>query len=98
MPSPFPGMNPYLEQEDAWHKFHEQFCIHCMELLVPQVRPNYIVELGEYVFVQELPDERRSIAWTLQICRWSSADENRLDPRPLHRLLTAPAARAFRGG
>jgi hypothetical protein len=19
MPSPFPGMNPYLEQEDAWH-------------------------------------------------------------------------------
>ncbi|HEX4795302.1 MAG TPA: DUF4058 family protein [Humisphaera sp.] len=62
MPSPFPGMNPYLEQEDAWHKFHEQFCIHCMELLVPQVRPNYIVELDEHVFVQELPaDERRLI-------------------------------------
>ena len=25
MPSPFPGMNPYLEQEDAWHDFHESF-------------------------------------------------------------------------
>ncbi len=22
MPSPFPGMNPYLEQDDAWHDFH----------------------------------------------------------------------------
>ncbi|MGO9464835.1 MAG: DUF4058 family protein [Isosphaeraceae bacterium] len=21
MPSPFPGMNPYLEQDDAWHDF-----------------------------------------------------------------------------
>ena len=25
MPSPFPGMNPYLEHEDAWHNFHVQF-------------------------------------------------------------------------
>ena len=25
MPSPFPGMNPYLEQDDAWHDFHERF-------------------------------------------------------------------------
>ena len=25
MPSPFPGMNPYLEQEDAWRDFHEAF-------------------------------------------------------------------------
>ncbi len=27
MPSPFPGMNPYLEQEDAWHDFHEHYCV-----------------------------------------------------------------------
>jgi hypothetical protein len=24
MPSPFPGMNPYLETDDAWHDFHEK--------------------------------------------------------------------------
>ena len=23
MPSPFPGMNPYLEQDDVWHDFHK---------------------------------------------------------------------------
>jgi len=22
MPCPSPGMNPYLEQDDAWHSFH----------------------------------------------------------------------------
>ena len=25
MPAPFPGMDPYLEQDDAWHDFHEKF-------------------------------------------------------------------------
>ena len=25
MPSPFPGMNPYLEQPDVWHDFHQGF-------------------------------------------------------------------------
>jgi Protein of unknown function (DUF4058) len=24
MPSPFPGMNPYLEQEDHWQDFHRK--------------------------------------------------------------------------
>jgi hypothetical protein len=23
MPSPFPGMNPYLEQADVWDDFHQ---------------------------------------------------------------------------
>ena len=26
MPSPFPGMNPYLEHPSVWHDFHEAFC------------------------------------------------------------------------
>ena len=25
MPSPFPGMNPWLEQVDVWHDFHQRF-------------------------------------------------------------------------
>ncbi len=25
MPSPFPGMDPYLEQEIIWHDFHQRF-------------------------------------------------------------------------
>jgi hypothetical protein len=43
MPSPFPGMNPYLEHADVWHDFHEKFVPAVSDALVPQVRPNFIV-------------------------------------------------------
>src|SRR4051794_30531624 len=60
MPSPFPGMNPYLEQDDVWHDFHEKFLPALAEQLVPQVRPHYIVKLDEHVYVHELPEEDSS--------------------------------------
>lgn len=60
MPSPFPGMNPYFEQDDAWHKFHEQFCIHCMETLVAQIGDAYVVNVDEHIYIHEIPgDDRR---------------------------------------
>src|SRR5262249_52437060 len=59
MASPFPGMNPYLEQEDVWHDFHERFIPHVADLLVPQVRPGYIVKLDEHVYIHELSGEER---------------------------------------
>ena len=33
MPSPFPGMNPYLEQEDVWEDFHASLILVLRELL-----------------------------------------------------------------
>jgi len=59
MPSPFPGMNPFLEQDDVWHDFHERFCPLAAELLTAQVRPHFIVKIDEHVFVHELPDAAR---------------------------------------
>ncbi len=53
MPSPFPGMNPYLEQDDAWHNFHQQFIPLVGQMIVPQVRPSYIVKVEEHVFIHE---------------------------------------------
>ena len=44
MPSPFPGMNPYLERPALWPDFHGDFIIRLREALVPQVRPRYIVQ------------------------------------------------------
>ena len=57
MPSPFPGMNPYLEQDDAWHDFHEKLIPAIAEALVAQVRPHYIVKIDEHVYVHEQPPE-----------------------------------------
>ena len=59
MPSPFPGMNPYLENSDVFHDFHERFCPLCAEFLTALVRPKYIVKLDEHVFIHELPAAQR---------------------------------------
>jgi hypothetical protein len=59
MPSPFPGMNPYLEQNTVWNNFQQQFCPLCVEMLVPQVRPHFIVMMDEHVYIHELSAEER---------------------------------------
>lgn len=59
MPSPFPGMNPYLERDIAWHDFHERFLILGAGIIGAQVRPNYVVRVDDHIFVHELPDEPR---------------------------------------
>ncbi len=55
MPSPFPGMNPYLEQELVWHDFHESFMPLARDCLSAQVDPNYVVKIDEHVYIHELP-------------------------------------------
>jgi hypothetical protein len=52
-------MNPFLEQDDAWHDFHEKIIPAIAERLVVQVRPAYIVKIDEHVYVYELPPEPR---------------------------------------
>jgi hypothetical protein len=60
MPSPFPGMNPYLEHEDAWHNFHVLFPTVGMQQLERHIGPNYFVKADENVYIHELSgDERR---------------------------------------
>ena len=61
MPSPFPGMNPYLEQTDAFHDFHERLCPALAEALTPYVVPKYIVKLDQHVYIHELPAEQRRL-------------------------------------
>src|SRR5438270_10953148 len=61
MPSPFPGMNPYLEHEDAWHDFHERFIPAAAEEIGRQVRPAYIVKIDQNVYVHELPEGDRRL-------------------------------------
>jgi hypothetical protein len=52
-------MNPYLEQEDAWHDFHERFCPLVAEILTAQVRPDYIVKIDEHTYTHDLPEGQR---------------------------------------
>jgi hypothetical protein len=43
MASPFPGMNPYLEQDDVWDDFHGAFTVTARGALVEQLPANYTV-------------------------------------------------------
>ena len=62
MPSPFPGMNPYIEQDAFWQDFHLEFLPAIRGRLVAQVRPKYIVMLDEHIYVQEhAPEPRRLV-------------------------------------
>lgn len=43
-PSPFPGMDPYLEDQQ-WEDFHTTFNTVIRETLTPSVKPRYIVRV-----------------------------------------------------
>lgn len=45
MPSPFPGMDPYLEHPDLWPGLHLFLIVRIADLLSPQLRPKYFVSL-----------------------------------------------------
>ncbi len=47
MPSPFPGMDPYLEARDLWPDVHASMITYIREALQPQLRPKYIARIGE---------------------------------------------------
>lgn len=61
MPSPFPGMNPYLEQDDVWHDFHQRFATVVAEMIGAQVAARYIVKLDEHAYIHELAAEQRQV-------------------------------------
>jgi hypothetical protein len=54
MPSPFPGMNPYLEQADVWQDFHQRFISLLRQLLAEQVCPKYLVKIAEQIFIHRV--------------------------------------------
>lgn len=58
MPSPFPGMDPWFEQDGLWPDFHTKFLTAVNERLVGQVRPRYIVLLKQRIDVHELSGPR----------------------------------------
>ena len=57
MPSPFPGMDPYLEGE-MWTTFHHQFAAQIARALIPQLVPRYYAYTEKYenaVDPEEIP-------------------------------------------
>ncbi len=57
MPSPFPGMDPYIERQ-AWEDFHHRLMVVMSEPLTEHLRPRYVVKVEERVYVEHALGER----------------------------------------
>ena len=57
MPSPFPGMNPYLEHPAIWPDVHLSLIYLFREILAPQVSPHYVVRAEAQLYIHELPHD-----------------------------------------
>jgi len=45
MASPFPGMDPYLEQSAFWSSFHTRLMVKMAEAIMPLIEPKYYIEV-----------------------------------------------------
>ena len=57
MPSPFPGMNPFLEHPDVWGTFHTRMLAAMADRLSAQVRPDYLVHMEAHLWIHERADD-----------------------------------------
>lgn len=66
MPSPFPGMDPYLEDKgELFHDFHQSAIFVIRELLAARLPPPYEAHLQTSLYIHELPAaERRLVGRT----------------------------------
>lgn len=61
MPSPFPGMDPYLEDPSLWPDVHHELISVARELLLAQLRPKYFVQIDERLYLANDNDEARGV-------------------------------------
>jgi len=52
MPSPFPGMDPFLERPTIFPDFHDRFVSYVSEILQPDMPPPYYAALGRRAWVE----------------------------------------------
>jgi hypothetical protein len=61
MPSPFPGMDPYLEDPGLWPDVHLNLISEIQATLTRQLRPKYSVRVEERVYISDENDPGRKV-------------------------------------
>ncbi len=54
MPSPFPGMDPFLEQPNIWPDVHQRLIVAMSDQLQAQIKPRYIAQITPYVALEQI--------------------------------------------
>lgn len=61
MPSPFPGMDPYLEDPGLWPDVHLELISEIRAILTGRLRPKYYVRVEERVYISDESDPGRRV-------------------------------------
>ena len=61
MPSPFPGMDPYLEGRSRWPDLHSRIINIASDQLIAKLRPKYLARIEERVYISDEMDSDRSV-------------------------------------
>jgi Protein of unknown function (DUF4058) len=56
MSSPFPGMNPYLENPDLWSEVHSRLIVAIADAIAPNLHPQYYVAIEKRTYLSEIED------------------------------------------
>ena len=56
MPSPFPGMDPYLENPGTWPEVHKRLIVEIADSLNPLLLPKYYAAIDERTYM-DMPEE-----------------------------------------
>ncbi|MFQ4140491.1 DUF4058 family protein [Nodosilinea sp. PGN35] len=57
MASPFPGMDPYLEQATFWSEFHSRLIVAIADALAPSLLPQYYVAVETRTYIDGTTEE-----------------------------------------
>ena len=83
MPSPFPGMDPFIENQ-RWKSFHSCFIADLGATLTAMVRPRYVVDIEENVY---LGDNQLDLLASLKSKNEMIADIVMLLQSPINRVI-----------
>jgi len=61
MPSPFPGMDPYLENPTRWPGVHHRLISEIQTALNAQLRPKYYATVEERIYISDETDPGREV-------------------------------------
>ncbi len=63
MPSPFPGIDPYIESQGYWPDFHQRFMTYCCDALNDRLSDPYEARLGEQLRLVERKEPQARTAY-----------------------------------
>ena len=91
MPSPFPGMDPYLEGY-LWPDVHNALAAKLRQLLTPLLRPRYTARLAIYMVEDIAPESEIGIMYPdVEVLLSEPARQERASDETLSRDVGIPA-------